>query len=108
MWNREKKFVYLITNQDPRTPSHLASSFSLCPFIMSIEEPQRQATSHNFETRLVIQLTVYTLNKATAGSGKNKKKTELKSKKTKETAFTLSSGNHLDFLQCLLIKHGQD
>jgi hypothetical protein len=71
---------------------------------MSIEEP----ASHNFQTRLVIQLTVYTPNKATAGSGKNKKKTESKSKKTKETAFTLSLSNHLDFLQCLLIKHGQD
>jgi hypothetical protein len=30
MRNREKKnFVYLITNQDPRTPSYLALSFSL-------------------------------------------------------------------------------
>ena len=64
-------------------------------------------TSHSFETKLVIQLTFYT-SKATAGSGKSKKKSESKAKKTKETTFNLSSNNHLEFLQCLLTKHGQN
>jgi hypothetical protein len=93
------------TSLQIKTPgsSYLVSSFSFYLFIMFIEEPQ--AASHNFETRLVIQLTIYTPNWPTAGSGKNKKETELKSKKTKETMFTVSSGSHLDFLQCLLIKH---
>jgi len=71
---------------------------------MSDEE---DLASHCFETRLVIQLTIYTP-KSTAGSGKSKKKTESKAKKTKEAAFTLSSDNHLEFLQCLLTKHGQN
>jgi hypothetical protein len=62
--------------------------------------------SHSFETKLVIQLTVYT-SKA-AGSRKSKKKTESKAKKTKEATFTLSSDNHLEFLRCLLIKHRQN
>ena len=63
-------------------------------------------TFHSFTTKLVIQLTVYTP-KAIADSGKSKK-TELKVKKTKEATFTLSSDNHLEFLQCLLTKHGQN
>jgi hypothetical protein len=73
---------------------------------MSDEEDLAPA-SHSFATKLVIQLTVYTP-KAIAGSGKSKKKTELKAKKTKEATFTLSSDNHLEFLQCLLTKHGQN
>ena len=74
--------------------------------IMSDEE---DFASHSFETKLVIQLTVYTPNKATAGSGKSKKKTpESKAKKTKEATFTLSLDNHLEFLQCLLTKHRQN
>jgi hypothetical protein len=56
--------------------------------------------SYSFETKLVIQLTVYTPNK-----GKSKKKTKSKAKKTKEATFTLSSNNHLEFLECLLTKH---
>ena len=59
--------------------------------------------SHTFETKLVIQLALYTPYK-----GKSKKTTESKAKKTKEATFTLSSDNHLEFLQCLLIKHGQN
>src|ERR1700676_314016 len=71
---------------------------------MSDEE---DLASRSFETKLVIQLTVYTPKKATAGSGKSKKKTESKAKKTKEATFTLSLDNHLKFFQCLLTKHGQ-
>ena len=56
--------------------------------------------SHTFETKLVIQFTLYTPYK-----GKSKKTTESKAKKTKKATFTLSSNNHLEFLQCLLIKH---
>jgi len=70
---------------------------------MSDEE---DLASHSFETRLIIQLTVYTSNRATSGSGKKKKKTESKAKKTKEVIFTLSTDNYLEFLRCLLIKHG--
>jgi hypothetical protein len=62
--------------------------------------------SYSFETKLVIQLTIYT--SKGSNKGKGKKKTELKAKKTKETTFTLSSDNHLDFLRCLLTKHGQN
>jgi len=69
---------------------------------------EEDLASHSFKTKLFIQLTVYTPNKATAGSGKSKKKTESKAKKTKEATFTLSSDNHLEFLQCLLNKHGQN
>jgi hypothetical protein len=71
---------------------------------MSNEE---DLTSYSFETKLAIQLTLYT-NKAVAGSKKNKKKTESKAKKTKEATFTLSSDNHLEFLRYLLTKHGQN
>src|SRR3984885_8464033 len=49
-------------------------------------------TSYSFETKLSIQLTLYT-NKTVAGSKKSKKKTESKAKKTKEATFTLSSNN---------------
>ena len=105
MRNRKKKyFLYLITNRDPRTLSQLASRL-FCPPVMSDRE---EPAFHSFETKLVIQLTVYTPNKASAGSGKNKKKSESKAKKTKEATFTLSSDNHLEFLQCLLTKHGQN
>jgi hypothetical protein len=101
-----------MTNQDPRTLS-LCVTFSVYVYtVMSDADEEDLAshtlhTVHTFETKLVIQLTVYTLNKVTASSGKSKKKTESKAKKTKETTFTLSSNNHLEFLQCLLTKHGQ-
>jgi hypothetical protein len=62
--------------------------------------------THSFEIKLIIQLTEYT-SKA-ASSRKSKKKTESKAKKTKEATFTLSSDNHLEFLRCLLIKHGEN
>ena len=54
---------------------------------MSNEE---EVTSHSFETKLAIQLTVY-INKPIAGNRKSKKKTESKAKKTKEATFILSS-----------------
>ncbi|KAF8503814.1 hypothetical protein F5888DRAFT_1800103 [Russula emetica] len=61
---------------------------------------------YSFETKLVIQLTIYT--SKGSNKGKGKKKTKSKAKKTKETTFTHSSDNHLDFLRCLLTKHGQN
>src|ERR1700733_2398813 len=98
----------LITNKDPRTLC-LHESFFLhsvhCLPLMFGEDAD--IISHSFETKLSIQLTLYT-NKTVAGSKKSKKKTESKAKKTKEATFTLSSNNHLEFLQCLLIKHGQN
>jgi hypothetical protein len=62
---------------------------------------ENKPASHSFETKLIIQLTVYTA-KATAGSERSKKKTESKAKKTKKATFMLSLGNHLEFLQCLI------
>lgn len=100
-----KKSQHLITNEDPRTLSLHASLFLFIHPIMS-NKKDLAPTFHSFTTKLVIQLTVYTP-KAIADSGKSKK-TELKVKKTKEATFTLSSDNHLEFLQCLLTKHGQN
>ncbi len=84
--------------------NYITFCLTLCPPVMTDEEG---LASHSFETKLIIQLSVYTC-KAMAGSGKNKKKTESKAKKTKKVAFTLSSDNHLEFLQCLLTKHRQN
>jgi len=111
MRNRQKKkFWCLVTNQDPGTFLMRVLSFCLKPalILFACMSDEEDLASHSFETRVIIQLTVYTSNRVTSGSGKNKKKTKSKGKKTKEVTFTLSTDNYLEFLQCLLTKHGQN
>jgi hypothetical protein len=90
----------------PRDPKLVCDFFRPVLSSSPVMLDEEDVPSHSFETKLVIQLTVYT-SKA-VGSGKSKKKTESKAKNTKEATFTLSSDNHLEFLRCLVIKHGQN
>ena len=84
---------------------HLYNFTTLNVLIMSSDVADSDSEITSFSTTFAISLTTQKTTPSKAGSKAAPKVT--KDTKTKETKFTVSTDNYLDFLKAVLSKHGE-